>query len=152
FNQKRTESYYNNGTMTAADMQRIDRELRSALAAVLSPAELEEYDLRSSNTGRSMRSDLIAFNPTEEEFRAIFKLRQAFDEQFNNFYGPGMPSQEQMRQRSDAQNLLNDQIKPLLGSDRGADYERAINYDYRRASQLIARLELPADTGPKLWE
>src|SRR2546430_1062831 len=40
FDRKRTEVYYNNGTMTTADMNRVDRELRSALAAVLSPAEL----------------------------------------------------------------------------------------------------------------
>jgi hypothetical protein len=152
FDRKRTENYYNTGSFSQTDNQRFDRELRSALAGVLSPAELEEYDLRSSNTGRSMRSDLIAFNPTEDEFRAVFKLRQPFDEQFSGMYNTGLPSQQQMSQREDAQKLLNEQIKALLGPDRGADYERAINYDYRRASQLIARLDLPADTGPKLWD
>lgn len=135
--------------MNQADLAPLERELRTALAAVLSPAELEEYDLRNSNTGRSMRSELTAFNPTEEEFRALYKLRQPFDEQFGFIYG--IPSQEQMRQRGEAQKQLLAQIGSALGAERAADYERAIDYNYRQTSQLVARLELPPETALSLW-
>jgi hypothetical protein len=151
FDRKRLELYYNTGTLNPADTGRLDRELRTALAGLLTPAELEDYDLRNSNTGRSLRNELVAFNPTEAEFRAIFKVRQAFDEQFNFSY-TGVPSQELMARQSDARRQMLDQIKAQLGAERGAEYERATNSAYRQTSQLVARLELPADTTMKLWQ
>ena len=75
-----------------ARMQKnIERYGEKFAERILTPAELEEYDLRNSNTGRAMRRELAAFNPTEEEFRAIYKLRQPVDEKYNN--NDGVPSQ-----------------------------------------------------------
>ncbi len=150
FNLRRSEFFANRvGSATMADMAALDRELRTAFAAVLSPAELEEYDLRSSRTGQSMRTDLAAFNPTEEEFRAIFRLRQSFDERYN--FNSGILGQEQMRDRGEAQKQLAAQISSLLGPVRGAEYERSIDINYRQTSQLVARLELPPVTTANLW-
>ena len=149
FGQKRSELYYTKGTMNMADTAALDREQRTALAAILSPAELEEYDLRSSNTGRSLRTQLTAFNPTEEEFRALFKLRQPFEERYN--YNSGVPSQDDMRARSEAQKQLNTEIAAVLGPVRAVEYERAIDSNYRQTSQLVARLELPPETTVSLW-
>ncbi|MBL9186054.1 MAG: hypothetical protein JNK23_01110 [Opitutaceae bacterium] len=149
FIQKRTEFYLTKGSYSSADLAPLEREQRTALAAILSPAELEEFDLRSSRTGQSMRTDLSAFEPTEQEFRAIFPLRQAFDERYPNT--SGIPSQEQMRERSEAQKQLNAQITALLGPARGAEYERMTDYNYRQTSHLVARYELPPATTLNLW-
>lgn len=150
FNLKRTELYYTKGTMNSADLAPLEREQRAAIAALLSPAELEEFDLRSSRTGQSMRSELAAFNPSEEEFRAIFRLRQSFDERFSPF--TSLPSQEQMRERSEAQRQLNEQITSLLGPARGAEYTRSVDFNFRQTSQLVARYELPPETANNLWQ
>lgn len=150
FNQKRTELYYTKGNTTMADQNQIERDQRAALSAVLSPAELEEYDLRNSNTGRTLRRELASFDPTEEEFRAIYKLRQPFDEKYN-YNDSGIPSQDVMRQRNEAQKQLIADVKTLLGADRAAAYERSTDYNYQRTAQLIARLELPPETTVTLW-
>lgn len=152
FNLKRAELYYTKGTYTTADLAPLEREQRATLAAILSPAELEEFDLRSSRTGQTMRTELAAFNPTEAEFRALFQLRQAFDERYNPSNTVGIPSQEQMRERSDAQKELKAQINSLLGPARGAEYERATDYNFRQTSQLVARYELPPETATQLWQ
>ncbi|MCX6953228.1 MAG: hypothetical protein NTV51_13835 [Verrucomicrobia bacterium] len=149
FNQKQTEAYYTKGSMTMADQRQIERDQRTALAAILSPAELEEYDLRSSNTGRTMRRELTSFAPTEEEFRAIYKLRQPFEEKYN--YDSGIPSQATMNERMNAQKQLMTDIKNLLSPERAAEYERASDFNFQRASQLVARLELPPETTTTLW-
>jgi hypothetical protein len=149
YEQKRTELFYASGTITAADNKRLDGDLRAALAGVLSPAELGDYDLRNSNTGRSLRNELATFKPTEEEFRAIYQLRKAFDEEF--VWGSTIPSQEEMRRRTEAEKLMLAQIKLRLPPDRAAEYERSTNYEYRRTAQLVARLELPPETTVKLW-
>ncbi|MBI5769436.1 MAG: hypothetical protein HZA93_16700 [Verrucomicrobia bacterium] len=151
FDDKRSEIYAT-GT-SSIDREKIvalDRTQREAIARVLTAPELEEFDLRNSNTARSLRTDLFAFNPTEEEFRTLFRLRQPFDEKFS--FSSGMPSPEVMRERNDAQRLLNEQIKAAFGAERYAEYERTTSYDYRQTSQLVARLELPADTTRRLWD
>lgn len=152
FNLKRTELYYTKGTYNSADLAPLEHEQRASLAAILSPAELEEFDLRSSRTGQTMRTELAAFNPTEAEFRALFQLRQAFDERYNPSNTVGIPSQEQMRERSDAQKELKAQINSLLGPARAAEYERATDLNFRQASQLVARYELPPETATHLWQ
>ncbi len=64
-------------------------------------------------------------------------------------YGPSSP--EEMRARMDAQKQLAADIKTALGPERAADYERATDYSYRQASQLVARLELPPENAVGLW-
>jgi hypothetical protein len=149
FDDKRSEFYATNVTMGQADYQKFQADQRAALAQVLTPAELEEYDLRNSNTGQSLRDSLAAFNPTEAEFREIFKLKQPFDEQYQTYNG--LPSQSQQQQRMAAEKQLNDQIAAALGPERAAEYQRDSNYDYLRTSQLVTRLELPPETTLNLW-
>ena len=56
------------------------KEERADLKKILTPTELEAYDLRSSETADLLRRELAAFKPTESEFRAIFKATQAAEE------------------------------------------------------------------------
>jgi hypothetical protein len=150
YDEKRSD-IYSAGTYSA-DREKIaalDKQQHAALAALLTPQELEEYDLRNSDTAHSLRTDLAAFNSTEQEFRAIFRLQQAFDEKFGSF--PGILPPDQMRQRDDAETQLTEQIKAALAPDRAAIYDRSTDSRYLQTSQLIARLELPPETTDSLW-
>lgn len=140
------------GTMLPEDRAKLlllDKEQRADLAQFLTPQELEDYDLRASNTSMQMRYSLSAFAPTEAEFRDIFKIRKAFDDK-NGQMMPGM-TQEQMRARGEEQKKINDQIKATLGPERGADYERANDYSYRQASLVAERLNLPKTAATDVW-
>lgn len=131
-------------------MKAIDSAQRAEIAKVLTPAELENYELMASNTAQSLRYQLSAFNATEDEFRALYKLQQDFEDKVGGqMYG--MPSPEQMRARSDAQKQLNQQIELALGTQRYADYQRATDYNYRQTTLLVARMELPPDTANQLY-
>lgn len=145
---------YGTGGMIGPEQQKklaaLDRDQRAALTAALSPAEAAEFELRNSDTARNLRYQLSAFNPTEEEYRTLYKLQAAYDDQFGRIYGL-IPPDEQ-RRRSDAQRELNDQMKAVLGPVRAADYERASDYSYRQTSQLVARLELPPETTQKVYD
>jgi hypothetical protein len=154
FDEKRS-ALYAGGAYTETERAKsveLDRQQRSAFAQILSTAELDEYDMRTSNTGRSLRTELAAFEPTEAEFRAIFALRQPFDEQWSTYYSSGIPSQEEMNRRSEAEKTLRDQIAAALGPTRATDYALMTNPNYRRTSQLVARLGLPAETTRQLAE
>ena len=125
-----------------AKLALLDKEKLVDFAKVLTPQELEEYNLRSSNTAYQMRSTLATFNPTEAEFRALFKFQSALDEQYPRPMGPSTP--EQMAPRQAAEKQLQPQIEALLGPDRYADYQLATDPKYQQINRLVARLELPA--------
>jgi hypothetical protein len=151
--EERRSDLYASGFSSNTDRTKFDafeKEQHDALARVLTPAELVEYDLRNSSTANTLRTNLSAFNPSEAEFRALYPLQAAFDERWQNDFGLTLSADER-RQRDDAQKLLTDQIKAALGPERAADYERATDYNYRRTSQLVERLELPPETTNNLW-
>jgi len=141
-----------NGNLLPDEQQKLnalDKTMHADLAAVLTPEELADYDLRSSNTANQLRFNLAAFDASEQEFRALFSLQQAFNDKFGQMYGPA--SQDEMKARNEAQNQLNADIKAALGDARYADYQRANDYSYRQASQLVARLELPPETANQVY-
>jgi hypothetical protein len=140
------------GTLTPAERDKlaaIDKAQRADLAQLLTPAELLEYGVRSGPIADMLRWELSAFAPSEAEFRTLYQLRAAFQEQMGNAYGPLPP--EQQRQRREAQNQLNEQIKAALGPERAAAYERAQDYNYQQTSRLVARLNLPAEATNQVW-
>ena len=127
-----------------AKLALLEKEKLADFAKVLTPQELEEYNLRSSNTASQMRSTLATFNPTEAEFRALFKFQSALDEQYPRPMGPSTPEQTALRQAAEKQ--FQPQIQALLGPDRYADYQLATDPKYQQINRLVARLELPAST------
>ncbi len=132
-----------------AKLNQLDLAQHAEIAKLLPPQELEDFDLRTSPTAESLRYQLTAFNATEDEFRALYRLQAAFDNQWGRLYST--PSQEEMRARGVAQGELLKQIETALGSDRFAAYQRATDYGYRQASTLVARLELPPETADQLY-
>ena len=154
FDQQRSDIYANarNGLLPDEQkkMTELDKAMRAEFATVMTPDELTDYDLRSSNTAQQLRYNLTAFDATEPEYRAIYKLQAEFDEKYGRMYGPS--TQDEMKARMDAQKQLTEDIKSALGGgDRATAYERATDYSYRQTTQLVARLELPPETAANLW-
>jgi hypothetical protein len=132
-----------------AKLALLDKEQHADLAGLLTPQELADYDLRTSNTANMMRYNLSVFNPTETEFRSIYALQSAFDEHYGQM-APGM-TPDQMRQRNEAQQQLNTQIKTMLGTERGTDFERSTDFAYRQAALVAERLDLPKTAVNDVW-
>ena len=130
-----------------AKLALLDKEQRVDLAALLIPQELEEYDLRNSSTASQLRYQLATFNPTEAEFRAIFKIQQAFDDQYGS---PMTMTMEQRRQATEAQKQLLPQFQTVLAPDRFAAYQQAIDPAYQQINRLVARLDLPPETSTQV--
>lgn len=149
--EKRMEMYAGGVTLDREKQRALELEQETALQAILTPAEYTDYQLRTSNTASQMRYDLVGFNPTEQEFRALFELRKPVDEQYS-MNTPTIPSQETMRLRTEAMAKINEAFKATLSPERAALYDRAQDNDYRRGSQLVARLELPAETNDRLYD
>jgi hypothetical protein len=132
-------------------MQASQKEMEAELAKVLSPEELENYQLRLSQTAMMMRMQLASFDPNEQEFRDIFKLKKKFDDEFGSF---AMLSQDKADKEkySEAKKDLDAQVKTLLGDTRYADYERAQDYAYQSIYRVAEKNELGKDAAVKVYD
>lgn len=118
-----------------AQLEYLEKERRDDLARVLTPAELEAYNLRASETAGNLRNQLSLFDPSEEEYRAIFKVQQAFDQQSANAALTG----------DESRRLREAQIKAVLSPERFADYQVKTAGSYRQMRDLVASLKLPTE-------
>ena len=55
----------------------LDREKLKDITALLSPTELENYQMRGSPVGQTLQRQLDGFEPSEQEYRDIYRLRAA---------------------------------------------------------------------------
>jgi hypothetical protein len=145
---------FSGGSPDAEDMKKIQgmqKEMETELAKVLTPDELESYQLRLSQTSMIMRMQLASFDPSEQEFRDIFKLKKGFDDEFGSF---GMQSQDKAEKAkfTAAKKELDGQIKSLLGDSRYEEYERAQDYTYQGIYRVADRNGLGKETANKVYD
>jgi hypothetical protein len=144
------------GVLVDADreeLRRMQRQRRDELAAILTPEELEEYELRRSDTADNLRSSLGAFQPSEEEFREIFRLQRAFDLQFAQGFDNRDPAAMEIQARGSYQaaQALNNELAKTLGAERFAQYQRSQDGEYRALLQVTDRFDLPADVASRVY-
>jgi hypothetical protein len=122
-----------------ASIRAIQAEKEAELNALLSPAERETYDLTTSRTASTMRSQLGDFDPNEQEFRDIFKARRKLDEEFRRFSDQNDPASRDGREA--ALLAAYDEIHKALGDARWADYRSAREWQTGSALRQIAEAE-----------
>lgn len=118
---------------TRKDLRAVRARLREELATVLTPEQVENYELRTSDTASNMRYELRSFEPNEEEFRAIFKYKQAKEEldALRDHDPSGRLSAEAAKARSQKQKELEDALAQSLSPERSKEFKLAENYEYR---------------------
>ena len=134
------------------NMAALQKEYETSLSQMLSPAEFEQYQLRLSQTSMVMRMELDGFSPNEQEFKELFKLRKAFDDQYGGMFGMADTSKEGRDKYAQAQKQLNEEIKSTLGAERYAEYEREKDYQYKGVSKFVQRQNLPKEAAVKVWD
>jgi hypothetical protein len=137
------------GIQLASDKEKL-RLLRAErdrdIAALLTPAELADYELRTSPSAAAVRArygDAIA---TEADFKKLFALQKAYDEKFPAESLSGRVSPETLRARSDAQKQLQADIRTAVGDDAYAALRRSADPELRALDSLANRVGLPATT------
>lgn len=118
-------------------LQGLQHEADVELAKILTPTELEDYQLRMSQTAMAMRISLAGFEPSEEEFRTIFKMRKPIDDAFNVFLDTTDP--EAVQRRAEAQSKMKENLRQVLGEARFADYERSLDFEYQQIAKVADR-------------
>ncbi len=134
-------------------LRALEKEKEAEMARILSPEEMEEYQLRNSSTAANMRTQLAGFQPTEEEFRKMFRVQKVFDEQFKKGFDLTDESALalQSKAQGEAQQALKEELKKTLGEARYNEYARAMDSDYRSLQNISSRYNLPQETAANIY-
>ena len=132
----------------------LEHEKQADLAALLTPQELEDYQMRTSRITVSLRTPFSIMDATEAEFRVIYRIQAPFadllypasDIVSNSF------SDEQWQQRREAQQKIADQLKQVLGEARYADYARASSSEYQELYRLAQDDNLPVTAAARTFD
>ena len=117
-----------------AELMRMRQDTRNQLAAVLNPAQLEEYLLRYSQTANDLRAQLGKikyFNATPDEFRALFRADDSFNQQILAL-GNGNDAIT-VAQRNSLQQQRDNSLRLALGSARFQQYQKLQDPLYQQA-------------------
>lgn len=132
-----------------AQVRALRAEQRSQLEQILSPTEMEEFDLRTHPRADTLRTRLLGFNATPEEFKTIFNLSRSVDEKYPILSGDNWEAME--RRKVDLAEL-DAKIKAALGPGRADEYARSWSADYRRMTILAESYNLPLGTANTLYD
>jgi hypothetical protein len=134
------------GTLRPEDRESLNllgAEKERDIAAMFTPAEYAEYQLRVGPTARQLQSRVREFGASREEYETIHALQSVFDTQFGTS-AVGL-TREQRAARSDAEKQMSSELAAALGLERYADYETLTSTDYRYLKQLTDLLGLPSE-------
>ena len=121
-------------TVSPADQVKVEQDLRTQLAAVLSPQQLEEFNLRYSANAQNLRSDLGQlkfFKTTPDEFRNLFRATDGLDLKIRMLGDATEPAAQQELQGLKQQRETA--VKNTVGPERYAEYVRLQDPAYRDA-------------------
>lgn len=135
-------------------LRQLEQQRQVELANLLSPQELEEYDLRHSHVAENLRNQLSGFEPTEEEFRRLFRLQKDFENQISAALpnaSDEVQAEIRARAQEEGQRALQEEMQKVLGKDRFAQWQQAQDPDYKALVQIADRYNLPTETSQKIY-
>ncbi len=116
--------------------QLIQKERLADFAKLLTPAEYANYELRSSDTARTLRMNLETFRPTETEYKTLFAIQKPFEDKLND---PSLAPE--------VRQVVWKEIKAALAAalppERAADLLALSDSGNDTTTKLLARLDLP---------
>ena len=147
-----------NGIMLPEDRAKLallEKEKRADLAAILTPQELEAYEMRTSPITSRLRSALTFIDATEDEFRTIYRISLPYADVLYPSSSMGMmtvSTADSRQKREDASREVQAQLKAAFGDARYAELNRAQNYEFQNLARLAQRDNLPMAAAVKAYD
>jgi hypothetical protein len=126
-----------------ASYQFLMDEKEAAVAQLLTPQELEDYQLRFSRTAEKLRDGLGGFQSTEYEFREIFRQQKAFEKQFGSS-DSGLSAEQRDLWVAGLAEKRN-QLKAAMGEQRFSEYEHESRFHQSRLKDIAREFNIPKE-------
>jgi len=117
---------------TQKELATVRKKMLEEMKGFMTPEQIFEYDIRTSDLARNMKYQMRGFEPTEAEYRAVFAARQV--EEDLRVYGEDRAKMtpEQLKENQEAQKLAQDNLKAALGDERYTEMQMAREYGYQQ--------------------
>jgi hypothetical protein len=132
-------------------LKKLQAEKDAELLKILGPEEKLEYDLRMSQTAMTMRMQMGDVELSEQEFRDLFKLRKAFDDEYGAFGASSNRAADRDR-RNTAQKDLDSQTRQMLGDDRFLEYKYSGNLERSSLKKIAQEYNVPRTDSLKVFD
>jgi hypothetical protein len=137
-------------TKDDVDPRRMREKRREELAQALSPEELYQFELRDSNAADSVRSRFGQADLTEAEYKKLYDLRKAYEDEVGAVANNSDP--EKMRKRSEARKLLDEAYKNALGEERLKEINRQQDPGWRSLTQVGQQFNIDQATLDRAYD
>lgn len=135
-----------------ADQPRKLNDLRdqrlAAIKNLLTPAEFDEYQLRSSPHAH-WAERVLGFEPRPAEYTAIARLKLKLDAEFPIPKADDSEARDLKAQRQIAEDL---RLLQLLGPQRFAEYQRGLDPGYQAAVKVATHFDLPPERAAQVYD
>jgi hypothetical protein len=127
----------------------LEREKHADFAAVLTPRELEDLEMRETPAGQLVQRLLGDTIATDEQRRAVFRLQREFDDKFALTFDLSAAT---LLQRESERQTTQRLIDGVLGREElFAAWLRGEGPDYASFKAFATQQGLPANTAFELW-
>ena len=153
FQDKQQEMYAANAgihdAQSRAEQRQLEAEKLAALAGILTPSELREFELRQSQTASQLTHDLRSLSVSREEYEAIFDTKKKYGDSIYNYSGL---NKEEQKQATENMKAMKADLATALGPDKFKEYERGTDYYYQQLERLAKKNDLPTETAGKVYD
>ncbi|KAF0180841.1 MAG: hypothetical protein FD161_559 [Limisphaerales bacterium] len=154
FGEKEQEHYRRNrglhDAQERAERKELQEEKKRGLAAFLTPEEVRQWELRSSQMASQLQSEITTMSLTQAQYEALFAVRSKVGDAI--FFWSDMTEDPKARERTEqAKQQLQNDIKATLGEELAKEWELGRNFDYQQLFRLAKTENLPADTARKVY-
>jgi hypothetical protein len=141
----REKSWMENDELTQEERDRLEQIAATKareIAALLSPEELEQYNLWFSDSAYKVRDSFFAMEPSEQDFLAIYEIQREFDSAWANKSGA-----EYENARSDYEQ----KIREHLGEERYEEFRRSRDDDYQQLQAAAVQFGLNSGIATEVY-
>ncbi|MDB6038897.1 MAG: hypothetical protein JWM99_2738 [Verrucomicrobiales bacterium] len=149
----REASWLENDTLTSEEKTRlreIQEKKQNTLATLLTPDELDQYNLWFSPSAYKARETLSTLDPTEDDFLSIYRLQREFDAEWDGVQ-PSELDPERRAKYEKAQRDFEAGVKEYLGPDRFEKFVQARDPDFQQLQIASAQFALRPDVASDVY-
>jgi hypothetical protein len=149
----REKSWLENDELTSEErkaLAEIQKKKEQEVASLLSPEELERYNLWFSPSAYRVRDSFFAMEPSEEDFLAIYKLQREFDQKWQEVQ-PAELSAAERQEYEGAQAEYEAGIREYLGKDRFEEYQKSRDSDFQQLQAAAAQFGLNVGVASEIY-
>jgi hypothetical protein len=132
-------------------MRALESEKRADLEAMLTPAELEQYDMRTSRTAQQVQHSLRNIDVTEAEYARLYQIQKA-----NEAATPArgeLNGIDGMANRIVGQSETNEHTRAVLGDERFFKYLETADSTYAQVARLAQQYpQITKDTAYQVYQ